>query len=368
MSKTEQITERGVSIWLDNLSRNLIDSGDLEKFIKTRNVVGVTTNPSIFQKAISAAGPYDSQIAELARAGATTETAVRAMTTDDVRAAADIFRPIFDATDGVDGRVSIEVDPRLANDSGETVTQAIELVDLVDRPNILIKIPATRECLPAITEVLAAGISVNATLIFSVERYRAVVAAFKKGLENALAAGRDINKIHSVASLFVSRVDSAIDPELAAIGTDEALSLRGQAAVANARLAYAVFEDSFSDASWKKLVAAGAHKQRLLWASTGVKNPDYPDTLYVDALAYAETVNTMPEATLQAVADHSDEKLYPGESNDAAKIIARIESLGISLDQVTDKLETDGVAQFVEAWQSLLDDVEKRLLKTKEEV
>ncbi|MCL2038148.1 transaldolase [Candidatus Saccharibacteria bacterium] len=367
MSKTEALADRGVSIWLDDLSRERLNSGSLESLIKTRNVVGVTTNPSIFQKAIFAAGPYDSQIKELAMAGADPEEAVRAMTTDDVRAAADIFLPIYEATDGVDGRVSIEVDPRLAHDSENTVTQAIELARLVDRPNVMIKIPATREGLSAITKTLAEGISVNVTSIFSIERYREVIAAFIKGLEEALKAGRDISQIHSVASFFVSRIDSTIDPQLEAIGTDKALALRGKSAVANAQLAWQVFEESFSDEVWEKLAAAGAHKQRPLWASTGVKNPDYPDTLYVDALAYRDCVNTMPEATLEAVADHSDETLYPEASSDAAEIIGHVEKLGISLDKVTDKLETDGVAQFVTAWQSLLDDVAVRLDKVKEE-
>ncbi|MCL2451386.1 transaldolase [Candidatus Saccharibacteria bacterium] len=364
MSKTEALAKRGVSIWLDDLSRERLNTGSLEELIKTSNVVGITTNPSIFHKAISAAGSYDSQIRELARVGVQAEEAVKAMTTDDVRAALDIFRPIFDATDGVDGRVSIEVDPRLAHDLETTVTQAIELAHLVDRPNVMIKIPATRQCLPAITEVLAAGISVNVTLIFSVERYAAVAMAFKKGLEEALKAGRDISQIHSVASFFVSRVDSSVDPQLEAIGSDEALALRGRTAVANSQLAWKVFEESFSDETWRKLAAAGAHKQRPLWASTSVKNPELPDTFYVDSLAYAPSVNTMPEATLKAVADHSDAGLYPGASNDAAEVISQIEGLGISLDQVTDKLETDGVAQFVTAWQDLLDDVEMRLKKS----
>ncbi|SCF82975.1 transaldolase [Streptomyces sp. Ncost-T10-10d] len=298
------LSEEGVSVWLDDLSRKRITSGNLAELVERKHVVGVTTNPSIFQAAIGSGEGYEEQLADLAVRGVTVDEAVRMMTTADVRAAADILRPVYDATGGRDGRVSIEVDPRFAHDTAATVAEAKQLGWLVDRPNVMIKIPATKAGLPAITEAIGLGISVNVTLIFSLERYREVMDAYLSGLEKAQAAGMDLSTIHSVASFFVSRVDSEIDKRLAKVGTDEALALKGKAALANARLAYEEYEDVFAADRWTALATASANKQRPLWASTGVKDPAYKDTLYVDELVAPGTVNTMPEATLDATADH----------------------------------------------------------------
>ena len=282
-----------------------LQTGNLQELIDTKSVVGVTTNPSIFQAALSKGTAYDAQVNELAERGADVDATIRTVTTDDVRNACDVLAKQYEASDGVDGRVSIEVDPRLAHDTDKTILQAIELWKIVDRPNLLIKIPATLAGLPAITAVIAEGISVNVTLIFSVERHRAVMDAYLAGLEAAKEAGHDLSKIHSVASFFVSRVDTEIDKRLEKIGSDEALALRGQAGVANARLAYAAYEEVFVGGDrFAALKADGARVQRPLWASTGVKNPDYSDTLYVTELVAPNTVNTMPEKTMDAVADH----------------------------------------------------------------
>jgi transaldolase len=300
------LSAAGVSVWLDDLSRDRIRSGNLLELIETRSVVGVTTNPTIFQGALSQGHAYDGQLKELAAQGADADAAIRTITTDDVRAACDVFAPVFEATNGVDGRVSIEVDPRLAFDADRTTAQAVELWKIVDRPNLFIKIPATEEGLSAITAVIAEGISVNVTLIFSVQRYRAVMGAYLEGVKKAKVAGHDPAKIHSVASFFVSRVDTEIDKRLEALGTEEALALRGKAGIANAHLAYAEYQDVFDGgkhtSTFLNLAASGANRQRPLWASTGVKNPDYSDTMYVTELVAPNTVNTLPEKTLQAAA------------------------------------------------------------------
>ena len=299
------LSEAGVSVWLDDLSRDRLQTGNLQELIDTKGVVGVTTNPSIFQAALSKGNAYDDQVKELAERGADVDATIRTVTTDDVRNACDVLAKQYERSDGIDGRVSIEVDPRLAHDTDKTILQAIELWKIVDRPNLLIKIPATEAGLPAITAVIAEGISVNVTLIFSVERHRAVMDAYLAGLEKAKEAGHDLSRIHSVASFFVSRVDTEIDARLEKIGSDEALALRGKAGVANARLAYAAYEEVFVGGSrFEPLKADGARVQRPLWASTGVKNPDYSDTLYVTELVAPNTVNTMPEKTMDAVADH----------------------------------------------------------------
>ncbi|MGW1163471.1 transaldolase [Streptomyces sp. NPDC002519] len=355
----ERLSDAGVSIWLDDLSRKRIASGNLAELLATKHVVGVTTNPSIFQAAIGSGEGYEEQLADLAERGVTVDEAVRMMTTADVRAAADILRPVYDATDGRDGRVSIEVDPRLAHRTRATVAEARQLAWLVDRPNVMIKIPATEAGLPAITEVIGAGISVNVTLIFSLERYRQVMDAYLAGLEKARAAGLDLSAIHSVASFFVSRVDSEIDKRLTKLGTDEALALKGRAALANARLAYEAYEEVFAGERWLALAGAGANKQRPLWASTGVKDPAYKDTLYVDELVAPGTVNTMPEATLDATADHGDirgDTVTDGYTQARADLAA-VERLGISYDEVVKQLEDEGVAKFEVAWQDLLDAV-----------
>ncbi|WP_033285846.1 transaldolase [Streptomyces sp. NRRL F-525] len=359
----KRLSDEGVSIWLDDLSRKRIESGNLAELVDTRNVVGVTTNPSIFQAAIGSGEGYEQQLADLAVRKVTVEEAVRMMTTADVRAAADILRPVYDATGGRDGRVSIEVDPRLAHNTEATIAEAKQLAWLVDRSNVMIKIPATKAGLPAITEVIGEGISVNVTLIFSLERYREVMDAYLAGLEKAKAAGIDLATIHSVASFFVSRVDSEIDKRLTAIGTDEALALRGKAALANARLAYEAYEEVFSGDRWTGLTGAKANKQRPLWASTGVKDPSYKDTLYVDELVAPGTVNTMPEATLNATADHGDihgDTVTGGYAQARADLDA-VERLGISYDVVVKQLEDEGVAKFEVAWQDLLDAVAKSL-------
>ncbi|MEU8930134.1 transaldolase [Streptomyces sp. NPDC048409] len=359
----KRLSDEGVSIWLDDLSRKRISTGNLAVLVADRGVVGVTTNPSIFQAAIGSGDGYEEQLADLAVRGVTVEEAVRMMTTQDVRAAADVLRPVYDATDGRDGRVSIEVDPRLAHDTVATVAEARQLAWLVDRPNVMIKIPATEAGLPAITAVIAQGISVNVTLIFSLERYREVMAAYLAGLEQAAAKGLDVSAIHSVASFFVSRVDAEIDKRLTVLGTDEALALRGRAALANARLAYEAYEQVFGGDRWSALESSGANRQRPLWASTGVKDPSYKDTLYVDELVAPGTVNTMPEATLNATADHGDVRgdTVTGGYEQARADLAAVERLGISYDEVVGKLEDEGVAKFEVAWQELLDAVTKSL-------
>ncbi|MFB6849170.1 transaldolase [Streptomyces sp. NPDC056373] len=359
----KRLSDEGVSIWLDDLSRRRIESGNLAELVATRNVVGVTTNPSIFQAAIGSGAGYEEQLADLAVRGVTVDEAVRMMTTADVRAAADVLRPVYDATGGRDGRVSIEVDPRLAHDTRATVAEARQLAWLVDRPNVMIKLPATRAGLPAIMEVVGAGISVNVTLIFSLERYREVMDAYLAGLEKAQADGLDLSAIHSVASFFVSRVDAEIDKRLTLLGTQEALALKGRAALANARLAYEAYEQVFTGARWQALGGARANRQRPLWASTGVKDPAYKDTLYVDELVAPGTVNTMPEATLNAVADHGDVQgdTVSGGYAQARADLAAVERLGIAYDEVVRQLEDEGVAKFEVAWQELLDAVTKSL-------
>jgi transaldolase len=358
------LSAAGVSVWLDDLSRERLRSGNLQELIDTKCIVGVTTNPSIFQAALSKGGAYDDQIKELAERGADVDATIRTVTTDDVRDACDVLRPQWEASDGVDGRVSIEVDPRLAHDEEKTVQQAIELWKIVDRPNLFIKIPAMEEGVPAITSVLAEGISVNVTLIFSVERHRAVMDAYLAGLEAAKQGGHDISKIHSVASFFVSRVDTEIDKRLEKIGTDEALGLRGQAGVANARLAYAAYEEVFVGGDrFGKLQGDGARVQRPLWASTGVKNPDYSDTLYVTELVAPNTVNTMPEKTIDAVADHGvvTGDTVTGTADAAQEIFDKLDAVGIDMRDVFLTLENEGVEKFEKSWQELLDETQNQL-------
>ncbi|MFB7556487.1 transaldolase [Streptomyces brevispora] len=359
----KRLSDEGVAIWLDDLSRKRITSGNLAELIDQQHVVGVTTNPSIFQKAISAGDGYEQQLTDLATRKVTVDEAIRMITTADVRDAADILRPVFDATEGQDGRVSIEVDPRLAHHTDATVAEAKQLAWLVDRPNTLIKIPATKAGLPAITEVIGKGISVNVTLIFSLERYRAVMDAYLAGLEKAKAAGLDLSKIYSVASFFVSRVDSEIDKRLDAIGTDEAKALKGKAALANARLAYEAYEEVFAGERWAALDKAHANKQRPLWASTGVKDPAYKDTLYVDDLVAPGTVNTMPEATLDATADHGQitGNTIAGTYEQARTELDAIGKLGISYDDVVQILEDEGVEKFEASWIDLLNSTEAEL-------
>ncbi|WP_149179565.1 transaldolase [Streptomyces sp. TRM49041] len=359
----KRLSDEGVAIWLDDLSRKRITSGNLAELIDEQHVVGVTTNPSIFQKAISEGHGYDRQLEDLAARGVTVEEALRMITTADVRDAADILRPVFDATQGQDGRVSIEVDPRLAHNTKATVAEAKQLAWLVDRPNTLIKIPATKAGLPAITETIGLGISVNVTLIFSLERYRAVMDAYLAGLEKAKERGLDLSKIHSVASFFVSRVDTEIDKRLDGLGTPEAKAMRGKAALANARLAYQAYEEVFDSERWAALDRAQANRQRPLWASTGVKDPAYKDTLYVDDLVAPGTVNTMPEATLEATAHHGEitGNTIAGTYEQARADLDTLEKLGVSYDDVVQVLEDEGVEKFESSWNDLLASTEAEL-------
>ncbi|KZE90743.1 transaldolase [Microbacterium sp. TNHR37B] len=367
---TQQLSEAGVSIWLDDLSRSRITSGNLAELISSRTVSGVTTNPSIFQAAIgnSSDDSYQSALEALAAEGADADAAIFALTTDDVRAAADIFRPVYDQTGGVDGRVSIEVSPDLAHDTEATVAEAKKLWATVDRENALIKIPATKAGLPAITEVIAAGISVNVTLIFSLERYAEVIEAYLAGLEGARAAGTDLSGIHSVASFFVSRVDTEVDKRLAAIGTDEALALKGLAGIANARLAYELYEEKFAQDRAQELVAAGANVQRPLWASTGVKDPSLPDTLYVTELVAPGTVNTMPEKTLEATFDHGviAGDTITGAYAGAHEVFDNLAGVGVDFADVTQVLEDEGVEKFIVSWHDLQNTVRTALAASTE--
>ena len=368
MSKTDALqalSEAGVSIWLDDLSRQRITSGNLADLITHRHVVGVTSNPTIFAHALEHAEDYDEQVRALAARGASVEETVREITVADVQLACDVFSGTWETTAGLDGRVSLEVDPRLAHDTGATLAQATELWKTVDRPNLMIKVPATEEGLPAITGALADGISVNVTLLFSVQRYREVMVAFFAGLEQARANGHDLSSIMSVASFFVSRVDTEVDKRLDAIGTEPALALRGQAAVANARLAYAAYQQEFATPRWARLHDAGARPQRPLWASTGVKNPAYPDTKYVTELVVTGVVNTMPENTMLAFADHGEVlgDQVSGTAGQAQRVFDELAEVGIDVDDVFAVLEREGAEKFEASWSELAETVAGQLAK-----
>lgn len=349
-SPTSELARLGVSVWLDDLSRDRIESGNLSELMATHGVVGVTTNPTIFANALAQGERYRSSIATLVTSGADVDQVIETLTTDDVRAACDLFADIYQTSGGKDGRVSIEVAPSLAHNTEGTIAAAQRIWGIVDRPNALIKIPATEAGLPAIAATIAAGISVNVTLIFSVDRYQEVMDAYLYGLEQAQAEGRDISTIHSVASFFISRLDSAVDALLPA---DSAL--RGEAAVANAQRAYEAHCAVFNSPRAQKLLQAGANIQRPLWASTGVKDPAYPDTKYVSELLVAGTVNTMPEATLRATEDHGvfDQDALTGREADAAKVFELLSDAGIDLPSVVAHLEADGVAKFIDSWTEL---------------
>ena len=354
--RAQQVLDAGTSIWLDDLSRAKIsgtDSHSLPSRIATSGVVGVTTNPSIFSAAISGAAEYSADIAQMK--GLSVDDVVKKLTTDDVRQACDLFTQIYTSSKGVDGRVSIEVDPRLAHDTEGTIAAGKELWAIIDRPNVMIKVPATIEGLPAITELIAAGISVNVTLIFSVKRYGQVIDAYLQGIERC----ENPSAVHSVASFFISRIDSSVDALLKANGSAEATALLGKAAIANAHLAYQLFEEKFASSKWDALAAKGANKQRPLWASTGVKDPSYPDTQYVIELIAPDTVNTMPQSTLDALIDHGDVRgnTISGKYPEAVEVLKGLSALGISLDQITTDLEIDGVKKFAQAWDELLENV-----------
>ncbi|WP_446215924.1 transaldolase [Micromonospora sp. IBHARD004] len=358
-----ELSAAGVAIWLDDLSRTRLSSGGLDQLRREKHLVGVTSNPTIFAKALSDADEYNWQLKDLAIRGVDVEESVRMITTYDVRWACDVMRPAHDASAGVDGRVSIEVDPRLAHETEKTVAEAGALWWLIDRPNLFIKIPATKAGLPAITATLAQGISVNVTLIFGLDRYSEVMEAFLAGLEQAKANGHDLSKIGSVASFFVSRVDTEVDKRLEKIGSDQAKALRGKAAIANAKLAYERYCEVFGSDRWQALADAGAHPQRPLWASTSTKNPDYRDVVYVEELIAPGTVNTMPESVIHAFADHGETRVdtITGSYDEARKVFADLEAVGVDMSDVIATLEREGVEKFEASWLELLDGVKKSL-------
>ncbi len=358
-----QLTAEGVSIWLDDINRDRLRTGNLADLMTNWEVRGVTSNPTIFAHAVGQGNAYDEQLADLASRGVSVEEASRLITTYDIRWGCDVLRPVYDSTDGVDGRVSLEVDPRLAGETAKTIAEARALWWMVDRPNLFIKIPATPAGLPAITACLAEGISVNVTLIFSLERYGEVIDAFMAGLEQAVQSGRDISRLASVASFFVSRVDTEVDRRLDKIGTPEAAALRGQAAIANARLAYELYEQRIATPRWQALLAAGAKVQRPLWASTSTKDPAYEDTMYVVELVAPDTVNTMPEATLHATADHAKLRgdTVRGSYDASRQVFADLAALGISYDDVVQVLEDEGVDKFAASWNEFLGTIEANM-------
>lgn len=362
-SPLHQLRDAGVSIWLDDLSRDRIQSGALAALIQSRAVSGVTTNPTIFAGAFSKGAAYAEQLSKLAKNGVSADEAIFQATTQDVQAACDVFSAVYATTNGVDGRVSIEVEPGLAMETSKTVSQAKALYRAVARENVMIKIPATKPGLQAITEVIGEGISVNVTLIFSLQRYKEVIEAYMRGIELAKNNGKDLSKIHSVASFFVSRVDTEIDKRLDAIGSEQALGLKSKAALANARLAYEVFENEFSSDRWQQLAKVGANAQRPLMASTGVKDPSLPDTLYVTELVAKNLVNTMPEKTMEAVFDHGEIRGDTITQNyeSAREILSELATLGISYDDVVDLLEKEGVEKFIVSWNELVATVSSAL-------
>jgi transaldolase len=361
--RLKALSDAGVSIWLDDLSRERIETGNLAELVKDSSVVGVTTNPTIFAGAMSDGERYDDQVRRLAAAGKDVDEVIFALTTTDVRDACDVMRPVFDATGGVDGRVSIEVSPGLAHDERATIESAKQLWAEVDRPNLFIKIPATTEGGPAISDVLGEGISVNVTLIFGLDRYDSVMDAYLEGLEKAKANGKDLSSIHSVASFFVSRVDTEIDKRLDASDDPKAADLMGLAGIANARLAYQAYEKKFAGERFAALKADGANTQRPLWASTGVKNPDYRDTMYVTDLVVTNTVNTMPEKTLRAFADHGevDGDQVTTKYSHARKVMDDLAAVGVDYDDVIAVLEREGVEKFEKSWDELVETVRGQL-------
>jgi transaldolase len=362
----QTLAKAGVAIWLDDISRPRLTTGNLAGLIENKGVVGVTSNPTIFAKALSEGDAYDEQLRALAADGAGVDDAVRTIITDDIRDAADVLKQTYDAGGG-DGMVSIEVDPRLAHDTDGTIAEAVTLDKLVGRPNVFIKIPATKAGLPAITATLAAGINVNVTLIFSLERYRAVMDAWLTGVEKARDAGHDVTTLLSVASFFVSRVDSEVDKRLDKVTghDDEVADLRAKAAIANARLAFAAFEEVLASDRWKALEQAGVSPQRPLWASTSTKDPNLPDTLYVTELVTKGVVNTMPEATINAFADHGEVTgdTVRGRAEEAQTVLDRLEALGVAYDDVVQVLEDEGVEKFAASWDELLETVTTQLSK-----
>jgi transaldolase len=358
-----ELSASGVSVWLDDISREQLTSRNLARMVETRHVVGLTSNPTIFQRALEKGAAYDDQIRDLKVREVAIDGAIRQLMAYDIRWACDVLRPVYDRSHGEDGFVSIEVDPRIADDAERTIAEINGLWWLVDRPNVMIKIPATDAGLMAVTAAIRKGISVNVTLIFGLDRYRAVMDAYLTGLEQALAAGVDISTIRSVASFFVSRVDTEVDQRLDKIGTEEAMALRGRVGVANARLAYACHDEVFAGTRWRTLETKGAHRQRPLWASTGVKDPTYCDTMYVAELVTSGVVNTMPEATLNAVADHGQIRgdTIVGTYDQASAVLDRLDRLGIAYSEVVELLEVEGVQKFEDSYAQLTASVRRRL-------
>ncbi len=356
--RLKALADAGVSIWLDDLSRARLTSGNLAQKIAEDSVSGVTTNPTIFAAALAQGDDYAEQVNALGDE-IDVDYAIKQLTTTDVRGACDLFADVYAASKGYDGRVSIEVAPTLANNTGETIAQAAELHDLVDRENVLIKIPATEPGLPAIQQTIADGISVNVTLIFSEERYREVMDAYLSGLEAADAAGKDLSTIHSVASFFVSRVDAEVDKRLEKLGRDD---LKSKTAIANALVAYGAFEEVFGSDRFKALAAKGANQQRPLWASTGTKDPDLPDTLYVTNLVADGVVNTMPEKTMDAFADHGEVgESIVGRAAEGRAVLDEVTAAGVDLADVFEVLEDEGVEKFIVSWNELVTTVEKAI-------
>lgn len=352
-------TDHDQSPWLDNLKRGYLTSGELRRWVD-RGVRGITSNPTIFEKAIAAGTDYDEEFRDLNTAGSSVTDSYWSMVTHDIEAALEILRPVYDASDGVDGYVSVEVSPGAAYDTATTVTEARRLHQRIDRPNLYVKIPGTAPGLPAIRQMISEGRSINVTLLFSVTRYGEVIDAYLEGLE-AAAADVDLSRVSSVASFFVSRVDTEVDRRLAGIGTERALGLRGKAAVANAKLAYQLFLERFSGPRWEALAARGARVQRPLWASTSTKNPDYPDTLYVDDLIGPRTVNTMPDATLDAFEDHGSlARTLDADLDGARRVLADLAEVGVDIDDVTRTLEEEGVASFSKSFDELLASLEAK--------
>ena len=353
--------EQGQSPWLDNLRRGYLRSGELQAYVD-RGVRGITSNPSIFQKAIADSADYDHQFDALLATGASVEDIYWQMVTDDISEALAVLQPVHDASGGRDGFVSVEVDPGLARDTEGTIASARELNQRIDAPNLMVKIPASEEGVPAVRQMISEGRSTNVTLIFSIERYADVMEAYLAGLETLRDSGTtDLSRVHSVASFFISRVDTEVDNRLAAIDTDEARALRGRSAVAQAQLAYERFREVFSGPRWEALAAAGANVQRPLWASTSVKNEDYPDTLYVDQLIGPDSVNTMPENTLDAFEDHGTVARTVDADPDAARqVLAEVAEVGVDLDDVARVLEVEGVAAFEKSFDDLLETLQTK--------
>jgi transaldolase len=360
-SRLHKLSARGQSVWIDSLSREMLETGELAKLMEEDAVVGVTSNPSIFQKALEGEGWYDEQLKELADESDLNEVFI-ALASRDIEHACDLMAPVHERSGGIDGFVSMEVDPTLAHDTEATLAQALRLHEAIDRPNLYVKIPGTKEGLPAIEECIARGKSINVTLIFSLERYAEVVEAYLRGLERLRESGGDLSKVLSVASFFVSRVDTEADKRLEAIGTEEALGVRGQLAIANAKLAYQHYQEISASDRWQELAAAGARPQRCLWASTSTKNPEYRDVLYVEELIGPETVNTMPLETIRAFQDHGEVRgdTILEDLDGAHDVLGILESVGVDYDDVVQVLEDEGVKKFADSYAQLIDGIRTR--------